>query len=136
MMRGLFLGFLVMVVAGCTPAPERVPPKMLPENSPPLAYAELFTRARQQVNAANDAFYVNSWGELEENARGLEQTASFLAKAVDVPDRHKDTLAVLANDLGKEAANLRKAAETHEVEKTTESLRRIQLKVREMRLEK
>ena len=145
MMRTLCLGFLVMVIAGCTPAPERVPPKLLPDNSPPLSYADLFTRARQQATAATDAFYVNGWSELEEDARGLEQTAGFLTKAIDVPARHKDTLAVMAKDLGTEAANLREAAKAaatlregakaQEVEKITNCLQKIQLKVREMRLE-
>ena len=77
MMRALCLGFLVMVIAGCTPAPERVPPKLLPDNSPPLSYADLFTRARQQATAATDAFYVNGWSELEEDGAAWSKRPGF-----------------------------------------------------------
>jgi hypothetical protein len=108
---------------------------MLPEDGPPLPYADLLTRARWQATAATDAFYINRWSDLEEAARGLEQTGRYLAKATDVPPRHKDVLRVMAGDLEKEAVSLREASKTKEVQKVNESLKRINLKVRELRLE-
>src|SRR5262249_55519468 len=120
-------------IAGCALPPEQVPLKPLPENGPPQAYADLITRARVQATAANEAFYVNRWTDLEDAAKGLEQTARFLSKATEVPAKHKDTLAVEAGDLGKEAGKLREAAKAQEVKQATEALQRIHLKVRELR---
>jgi hypothetical protein len=135
MNRVLSLGFVMVALAGCTVTAERVPPKMLPDSGPALSYAELLIRARLQAGAATDAFYVNRWTDLEDVARGLEQTASFLTRATDVPPRHKDSLPVLAYALGKEAVNLREAAKVHEADKVNNCLQRIHLKVRELRLE-
>ena len=135
MMRALCLGLSLVLAAGCAATGERMPLRPLPEDGPPLPYAELLTRARLQATAATDAFYVDRWTDLEDAARGLEQTAKFLAKATDVPAKQKDTLPVMAGDLGKEAVNLREAAKVKEAKKANEALQRIHLKVRELRLE-
>jgi hypothetical protein len=133
MKRALCL--VLVCLAGCVAPGERTPLKMLPDDSPPLPYAELLTRARAQANAAIDASYVDNWTELEDAARGLEQTAKFLPKAIEMPAKQKDTVPVVAGDLGKEAATLRDAAKAKDVEKTTASLTRIQQTVRKLRLD-
>ena len=114
---------------------ERAPLKLLPEDSPAFPYAELLTRARAQATAAVDASYVNNWSELEDAARGLEQTAKFLPKAIELPAKQKDTLPVIAGDLGKEATVLREAARSKDQDKTDASLLRIQQTVRKLRLD-
>ncbi len=126
---------LVCLAAGCVAPGERTPLKMLPDDSPPLPYAELLTRARAQANAAIDASYVDNWAELEDAALGLEQTAKFLPKAVELPAKQKDVVPVVAGDLGKEAVVLRDAAKAKDVEKTTASLTRIQQTVRKLRVD-
>lgn len=134
MKRALCL-VLVCLAAGCVAPGERTPLKMLPDDSPPLPYAELLTRARAQATAALDASYVDNWSELEDAAKGLEQTAKFLPKAIEVPAKQKDTVPVVAGDLGKEAVILHEAARAKDVEKTTASLTRIQQTVRKLRLD-
>jgi hypothetical protein len=134
MKRSLCL-VVVCLAAGCVAPGERTPLKMLPDDSPPLPYAELLTRARAQSNAATDAFYVDNWSDLEDAARGLEQTAKFLPKSLEVPAKQKDTLPVVAGDLGKEAGTLREAAKAKDVDKTTASLTRVQQAVRKLRLD-
>ena len=52
-----------------------------------------------------------------------------------VPNRHRDTLAVEAGDLGKEAAKLREAALARDERRATDALQRIQLMVRQLRAE-
>jgi hypothetical protein len=133
MKRALCL--VLVCVAGCVAPGERTPLKMLPDDSPPIPYAELLTRARAQANSAIDASYVDNWSELEDAARGLEQTAKFLPKAIEVPAKQKDTVPVVAGDLGKEAVLLRDAAKAKDVEKTTTSLTRIQQTVRKLKLD-
>jgi hypothetical protein len=133
MKRALCL--LAVCLAGCVAPGERTPLKLLPEDSPPLPYAELLTRARAQANAAIDASYVNSWTELEDAARGLEQTAKFLPRATEVPAKQKDALPVIAGDLGKEAVELRDAARAQDGDKTIDSLKQIHQTVRKLRID-
>lgn len=134
MYRAITLTLLLTCLSSCQLPPERVPPPMLPENSPPVSYAELLTRARQQATAATEAFYVNQWTVLEDAAKGLEQTARFLGKATEVPPNHKAVLPTEADDLAREAAKLRGAAVAKEVKQTNDILQHINLKVRELRL--
>jgi hypothetical protein len=133
-MKRICLAVVLLGAASCQLPSERAPLPPLPEKVTSLPYAELLTRVRWQASQANEAFYVDRWNELEDAAKGLELTARYLARADDVPAKHKDTLPVAAGDLGKEAAALREAAVAKDVKKTTEILQRINLKVRELRL--
>src|SRR4051812_31855778 len=136
MNRALSALVLSLFLAGCQLPPERVPVKPLPEDGQPLTYADMVLRARAQATAANEAFYVNRWTDLEDAAHGLEQTARYLGRASEVPPRHKDTLPVEAGDLGKEAIKLRDAAKSQQTKEATDALQQINLKVRELRPEK
>src|SRR5436309_5361575 len=129
MNRARVISFLFLTLVGCQLPPERVPLKPLPEDGPPQPYADLVSRARAQATAANEAFYINNWPDLEDAARGLEVTARALGKAIDLPAKHKDTLPAKTGDLGKEAGKLREAAKAQDVHQTTETLQRINLKV-------
>lgn len=133
-MKRSLLGAVLLGLSACQTPAERTPLPPLPEKVTSIPYAELLTRARTQASQANDAFYVDRWNDLEDTAKGLEQTARYLARSDDVPAKHKDTLAVAAADLGKLATSLREAASARDVKKATEVLQRINLKVRELRL--
>lgn len=135
MCRALVVGVFVVVFTGCQLPPERLPVKPLPEDGPPLPYADLVLRARLQATAANEAFYIDNWTDLEDVARGLELTARFLGKATEVPVKHQDKFMVDAGDLGKSAAELRAAAKAKDVKQANEVLQRINLKVRQLRPE-
>ena len=54
--------------------------------------SEILGRARLQAQVALEAFYVDNWSDLEDVAKGLEQTARFLPKTKDIPTKHKDKL--------------------------------------------
>jgi hypothetical protein len=136
MHRTLIAGVLALITLGCQTPAERIPLKPLPEDSGPVPYAELLTRARLQAMNAQEMYYLDKWGDLEEAAKGLEQTAKFLPKASDIPVNQKDTLPVTAGDLGKEAANLREAAKAKDKKKIEETMNVIHTKVRELRLDK
>jgi hypothetical protein len=133
MNRARVISFLFLTLVGCQLPPERVPLKPLPEDGPPQPYADLVGRARAQAAAANEAFYINNWPDLEDAAQGLEVTARVLGKATDVPAKHKDVLTTEAGDLGKEAVKLREAARAKDVRQATDTLQRLNLKVRELR---
>jgi hypothetical protein len=134
MKRVLLSGMVLLLLGGCQLPAERVPLQPLPETGQALPYAELLTRARAQANAANDAFYVNRWTDLEDYGKGLEQTARFLAKAEEVRANKKDILNEMSSDLAKNALKLKAAAAAHDVKDTTEALQQINLKVRQLRL--
>lgn len=125
----------MLVLSSCQVAPgERPLPPPLPEKVTALPYAQLLQRARTQVSRANDAFYVDNFVELEDSARGLEQTANYLLKADDVPAKHKDTLATMSADLGKLSKELAEAAAAKDTKKINVVMARLQSKVRDMRL--
>jgi len=135
-MRLLFVVGVGVAVCGCQLPPDRSSLRPLPDEVQPVPYAELLTRARAQASLATEAFYVNRWNDLEEAAHGLEVTARYLPKAEDVPAANRDSLSVVSGDLGKEAVNLRDAAKAQDVKKTNEVLRLVNLKIRELRLER
>jgi hypothetical protein len=137
MKKTLVLLFSVtLCLASCQIGPEerRAELMPLPEKVTPRPYGQLLERARGQASRANDAFYRDNWNELEEHASGLETTAQFLAKADDVPAKHKDTFVTTSGDLGKLARQLKEAATSKSVDKVTDIMKSINLKVREMRL--
>jgi hypothetical protein len=133
-MRHWLLAGCVAVLVGCQAPPDKVPLQRLPENGPPLPYAELLTRARVQATAATEAFYVNHWAEIEDVAKGLEQTARYLGRADDVPANRKDMLPRASSELTQEAGKLRDAAAAQNEKEVNASLQRINLMVRELRL--
>jgi hypothetical protein len=134
-MRRLLVGGLLLATASCMMAePRSALPPPLPDRVTALPYGQLLQRARAQAARANEAFYVDNWVDVEEAARGLEQTAQYLIKAEDVPAKHKDTLATASADLGKLAKSLLDAAKVKDSKKTNTLLAQINAKVREMRL--
>jgi hypothetical protein len=133
MQRIVLVGSFSLAMIACQAPAERAPLPPLPEKVKALPYAELITRARWQASQANDAFYVDKWAEVEEAARGLEDTARFLAKADEVPAKHKTTLSESARALGQEAARLRAAAVARDVKRATVAMTAIHQKVRDLR---
>ena len=133
MRRFLFVG-LILFTVGCQAPPQRPAVPLLPDDTPPQPFVVLAARARSQAMSALEAYYVDRWAEVEDAARGLEQTAQYLIKAEDVPAKHKDTLATLSADLGKLAKELRESASAKNADKANEVLGKINAKVRSMRL--
>ena len=122
----------LLVLAGCQLPPEQVALKPLPEDGSSLPYGDLTNRTRAQVDAAREAFYEDKWSTLEESGRILQQTSRLLIKTTDIPARHKDTLAVEAGDLNKEATKLREAAKAKDVKAANETLQQLHLLVRQL----
>lgn len=133
MTRFLPWGTLLLAL-GCAAPPERVPLRPLPENGQVLPFPELLTRIRAQASKANEAFYLDHWDELEEMAKGIDQTSRFLSKAEEVPAKNRKTLQDVTGDLIKSAQKLREAAAAHNVKETTAAMQQIIAKVRELRL--
>jgi hypothetical protein len=130
-MKRFFFAGLLLSGLGCVAPADRVSLQPLPENGQVLPYAELLTRVRGQANRANEAFYLDHWGELEDMAKGIEQTARFLAKAHEVPAKNKDILTEVTGDLAKSARKLKEAAAAKNEKDTRDALQQINVKVRQ-----
>lgn len=124
---------MVLLPLACRLPPEREALRTLPEDGLGLTYAELNLRAKAQVDLALDAFYLDSWKELEELAKGLEQTARFLPKAAEPPTLLKENILLKSKELRNEAIRLGEAARTKNVEQSSEALRNINLHIRALR---
>src|SRR3954452_17462755 len=94
----LLVPALLLSLSACQVPPERLPPE-LPESIGPRPYAELLTRARSQAKVATEAFYLDRWGDIEDAARGLEQTARYLSSAEEAPVKHRSVLVTMSKEL-------------------------------------
>ena len=135
MTRSLLTGLVLASLLGCRAAAERAVVQPLPDDTPPQPFIDLLSRARLQAMAANEAFYVDQWSDLDDAARSLEQSARFLHQAKDVPVNRKASLDSRADQLGAQAVQLRQAAKNRDVTQTNATLQRIHMIVRELRSE-
>lgn len=126
------LALCVIVLAGCRLPPDGEALRPLPENRV-FSYDELLHRARAQATAAVEAFYVDSWKDLEDAAAALEQNAKFLPRTTNIPASVKDSLDKEAAALGEDAIKLGEAARARSVRDVNDVLQRINLQVRRLR---
>jgi hypothetical protein len=129
--RLLILNFLLIL--GCQAPPPRPVAPVLPEDTGPQPFADVAARARQQAMNALEAYYVDHWAEVEDAAKGLEQSARFLQKAINVPADRKADLGTRSESLADAAKQLRDAARDHASDKVNAVLQRINTQVRELR---
>jgi hypothetical protein len=132
-MHRALISCLFLAVVGCQAPPQRAPVTPLPEDAAAQPFADLAVRARQQAMTALEAYYVDHWAEVEEAARGLEQTARFLRRATGVPPARQGDLSLRADTLADAAKQLRDAAKTRASEQVNSVLQRINAQVRELR---
>ena len=136
MNRSRIVGTVALVLlAGCQTQPEqlRVPPAPLEGQA--LSYRDSVARARNWATNAVEAFYVDKWAEVETAATGLEETARYLPKSIDVPAARKSSLEVQAVALQRDAQELRDYARKNDEKKANETLQRIHQRVRDLRPE-
>src|SRR5262245_20297607 len=121
----LTLGILLfLILTGCR-LTEREGANPLPENGPPLTYIEMLNRARGQAGAALDAFYIDSWMELEQAAQRLEQSARLLPKTTSIPDTFKSKVEPESDLLRQDAVKLADAARGKNAAQCNETMQRI-----------
>ena len=124
---------VILAAIGCQAPPQRGAVPLLSEDSAPLSFAELASRARLQAMTALESYYVDRWPEVEDAARGLEQTARFLRRATAVPPARQGDLSLRADTLADAAKQLQQAAKAHAGEQVNTVLQRINAQVRELR---
>lgn len=122
------VAMVVVLVVGCRVPPDRDDLKLFDEKRPIVNYPELYLRARSQSNLALEAFYTDSWLDLDEAAKALEQTARFLPKAPDSPADIRTS-----EQLQADATRLGEAARAKDIRVANEVLQRIQYNIRTLR---
>jgi hypothetical protein len=129
-------GLLFLAACGCQ-SPEKRALQPIPEDAGPITYNDLLDRARGQASAAQEFFFRDSWTEVVEASVALQQTAAHLAKLKPeaIPEKHRATLAKAAQEVDDIATDLHAAARAQDVAKTNEVMQRLNLKVRELRVE-
>jgi len=137
MKNTLFAHFvlLALLTPGCQSVSEKAASiQPLAENTPVPPYKDLLSRARNQSSVATESFFINNWAELEDAAKGLEQTSRLMSKSADMPENKKESILAVSSDLNREASKLKEACKTkNEVEVNTQ-LQKITLKIRELRI--
>jgi hypothetical protein len=133
--RRFYMLGLLCVAVGCQAPMARIAPQPLPEDTPPMPYADLVTRLRQLAMSAHEAFYLDRWDEVETTARALQQSARFLTKALAVPPERVADLGQRSEALAADAGQLRDAARGRpaDVANINSILQRIHLQVRALR---
>ena len=126
------LVMVVFLLAGCRIV-EREGMLPLPENGPSLSYVEMLNRARSQSGAALDSFYLDAWGELEQAAIRLEESARLLPKTTLIPEAFKAKLPAEADRLRQDAVKLQEAARGKNATQANEAMQRINQRIRELR---
>jgi hypothetical protein len=133
MMRASSCGLLLTVVlVGCRIS-EREGLNPLPENAPPLAYADMINRARGQATSALDAYYIDAWLDLEQTAQRLEQTARLLPKTTHIPDAFKTKVEPESEALRQDAVKLLEAAKAKNATQANDAMQRINQRIRQLR---
>lgn len=110
MKRRLLAGLALLVIVGCQAIEDREALRPLPpDESKKSTYTDLLMRARRQSDLAVQRAYSDIWIDVEEAARGLEQTAGLLPAAPEGPAKKDDVLKVSA-DITADAKKLAEGA--------------------------
>ncbi|NBR05255.1 MAG: hypothetical protein EBT92_05740 [Planctomycetes bacterium] len=137
MKNTLFAFFLLswLFTLGCQSVSEKAASvQPLAENAPVPPYQDLLSRARNQSSVATESFFINNWAELEDAAKGLEQTSRLMSKSGDMPENKKEAILAASSDLNREAAKLKEACRTKNEAEVNTQLQKITLKIRELRI--
>ena len=126
---------LALLALGCQSVSEKAASiQLLAENTRVPPYQDLLSRARNQSSVATESFFINNWAELEDAAKGLEQTSRLMSKSADMPEDKKESILAVSSDLNREAAKLKEACRTKNEAEVNTQLQKITLKIRELRI--
>jgi hypothetical protein len=121
-----------LTALGCA-SPDGTRGKLLDESEPKFTYRQLYVRARAQSGIALEAFYSDSWLELEDAAKAIEQAARLMPKSDEIPERVQDRLATESDALRRDSLALAEAARSKNPKSVNEIMQRIQLTIRELK---
>jgi hypothetical protein len=132
-LRRCLITIALLALAGCRLPADREDLKLLPDDQPIPDYTQIYLRARSQATIALEAFYADSWQELADSARALEQSATLLPMASAIPTDRAPIVKKTADKLLVESRALGAAAAAKNVNAANETMQRIQYDIRMLR---
>jgi len=111
MKRRMLMGFALAAALGCQLPADQEAFRPLREHGPRPKFDDMVSRARRQADLALEASYNSNWGDLQDVAKALEQTAQLLPGAPDGPEPGRvEAVRRTSGDLKRDAARLASAA--------------------------
>src|SRR4051795_5314837 len=90
MKRRLMIAFVFAAALGCQVPPDQQDTyRPLREHGSRLGFDDPVSRARRPADLALPASYNDNWGDLQDLAKALQQTAELMPNASDAPDLRK-----------------------------------------------
>ena len=133
MFRTLLL--LPLCFLGCASTETvNIPP--LPVGEGGIAYADLMVRLRTHSTQAIEAYYRDEWESVAGAGRMIEQTASFLPRATQIPAHLMKRVGEEAERMTASAHALTLAGERADAKAIHETLSRIQFQIRTLQASK
>ena len=136
MRRIILLVLTVTLLAGCQSHPEPVPVPPVLKADRPENFAVLVNNARLVAMAATEAFYVDNWSGLEENAKRLEAIVAQMPLAPDLTEPQRKDLVAPTQALIHAARALAHSARDRNARQVNGLLQRLHSGVRLLRLDR
>lgn len=128
--------FVLCCLAGCQ-SPERASITPLDANSPPLTFAELMSRGKSQLNAAQEYYFNDDWKDVEVAAVAIKETGNSISqlKIVGATAEQNAKLAQLSKEYMEAADQLKQAGTDKNANKTSQLFQRLSEIFRQLRIE-
>lgn len=121
---------------GCQSPPEPVPVPPVLKADRPAEFAVLVGNARLLAMAATEAFYVDNWAGLEENAKRLETVVGQLPVASDLTEAQRKAITPATQALILDARALAQSARDQNSRQVNGLLQRLHSGIRLLRLDR
>jgi hypothetical protein len=127
---------LVLCLAGCQSA-EKASVQPLPAGGPPLTYADIVLRGKNQVSYAHESFYRDQWDEVKRAATAMKETSTQLGtlEPESVPLARRAQFAKLAKEWAEAADHLQTSGQAKDADKTTAAFTKLHLVIRQLLVE-
>ena len=128
--------FVFCCLAGCQ-SPERASLTPLAADAPPLTFAELMSRGKQQLNAAHEFYYNDLWKDVETAAVAIKETGNYVAalKLPEATEAQKIKMGQLTKEFTDAADQLKLAGVEKNPTKTSLAFQRLNEAYRLLRIE-
>lgn len=128
--------FVLCCLAGCQSA-EKASLTPLAPDAPPLTFAELMSRGKQQLNAAHEFYYTDRWKDLEQAAVAIKETGTSVSRLPlpNATEAQKTKLTQLTKDFTEAADQLKLAGAEQNPNKTSQVFQKLHEAYRQLRVE-
>lgn len=133
---GLYLCLALLGISSCQSA-EKASVQPLPAGGPPMTYADLVLRGKNQISYAHESFYRDQWDEVKRAATAMKETSTQLASLNpdSVPLPRRVQFAKLSKEWSDAADQLQESGQAKDADKTTAAFTKLHLVIRQLLVE-